>query len=219
MSALAGYGGSVVITSTPNVTLTDYVLTDAGDHKTFNVPSADFATKRYWDRTVSFVIQTSPDGATWSTVTSGFTIRYVTGQVLFASAVTGATPGCRVHSGAYLPFSTFGMMKEWEVTPQMDLLDVSVFGTQWKQYQPSLAGATIKLSQFFVDGTLFTLAVSSSSNLCIASLKSGYNTTERWEGYVRLKGDDIKTAVNAAIEESIDAEIDGPLYHFTGQYS
>lgn len=315
---ISGWQGSVNITSTPNVTLTDYVLTDSGDHKTFNVPSADFAVKRYWDNTVVPVVQSeyddvqtvtitgSPTGGTFtltfnaattsaiaynasaatvqadlvalagvgsgqvsvsgtnggpytvewtgtlafasqtimtadgSLLTGGtspsvsvahtqtgsgyttraaslYTIRYVTGQVLFNSAYLGTTVNTRIHSGAYLPFSTFSNMKEWEVTPTADLYDASTLGNQWKVYVPGLLGAEVKLTQFYTDLTFATQITSNTA--FIVSLLTGRNSTERYEGYAYLKGDDVKVAVNALEEESLTYSVTGQLYYFSGQYS
>lgn len=215
---IAGYGGSVVITSTPNVALTDEVLTDAGDHKTFNISTGSFGTKRYWDSTASFTVQTAPDGSTWTTASpTTYTIRYVTGQVLFASAVTGATPSCRIHVGAYLPFSTFANMKQWEATPGADLYDSSTFGSQWKSYTPGLLGADLKLDQFYTD---LTFANQITSNTAfVVSCMTGRNTTERFEGFAYLKSDDIKVPVNALEEESLTYSVTGQFYYFAGQYS
>lgn len=217
-SPIAGFGGSVVITSTPNVALTNYNLTDAGDHKTFNVPTADFGTKRYWDRTAAFVVQTAPDGATWTTASpSTYTIRYVTGQVFFASAVTGGTPSCRISSGAYLPFTTFANMHEWEATPGVDLYDSSTFGSVWKQYTPGLIGADLKLSAFYVDLTFINQITSNTA--FVVSCMTGRNATERFEGFAYLKSDDIKVPVNGLEEESLAYTVTGQLYYFAGQYS
>lgn len=213
---IAGWGGSVIISSTPNVALTNYVLTDSGDHATFNVPSADFATKRYWDNTATFTVQTSTNGgSTWSAA-GAYTIRYVTGQIVLSVALTG-TPACRIQSGAYLPFSTFSNMKEWEITPQADLLDSSTFGTQWKQYTPGLLGADIKLTQFYTDLT-FANQITSNTAFVVSCL-TGRNSTERFEAFARLKSDDIKVAVNALEEESLNYSATGQVYYFAGQYS
>lgn len=213
MAALAGYGGSVLITSSPNVALTNENLTDAGDHKTFNEPTA---SKRYWDRTATFTVQTAPDGSTWTTANpSTYTIRYLTGQVVFASAITGTTPSCRISSGAYLAYSTFGNMKSWEATPMIDLLDSSVFGSKWKQYLPSLQGADVKLDQFWADGTFLTIINNSTTpNLFVISMLTGRNAGERFEGFAHLKQTDIKLSVSALIEEGLDIQIDGQLYFF-----
>lgn len=215
---IAGFNGSVVITSTPNVALTNYVLTDSGDHQTFNVASADFATKRYWDNTATFVVQTSTNGgSTWSTASAGtYAIRYVTGQVVLSAPLTG-TPGCRIQSGAYLPFSTFSNMKEWEITPQVDLLDSSTFGSQWKQYTPGLLGADIKLTQFYTDLTFANQVTSNTA--FVVSCMTGRNSTERFEAFARLKSDDIKVAVNALEEESLTYSATGQVYYFSGQFS
>lgn len=218
MAVLAGYKGSVIITSTPSVALTDEVLTDAGDHKTFNISSGSFATKRYWDNTAAFVVQTAPDGSTWSTASpSTYTIRYVTGQVLFGSAVTGATPSCRIHSGAYLPFSTYANMKEWEATPGVDLYDSTTFGNQWKTYVPGMFGADLKLTQWYTDLT-FSNQISSNTAF-VVSCFTGRNSTERFEGFAYLKSDDIKVPVNALQEESLNYTVTGQFYYFAGQYS
>lgn len=215
---IAGYGGSVVITSTPNVALTDEVLTDAGDHKTFNISSGSFATKRYWDNTATFTVQTSTDGgSTWSTAAVGtYTIRYVTGQVVLNSALTG-TPACRIHVGAYLPFSTYANMKQWEATPGADLYDSSTFGSQWKSYTPGLLGADLKLDQFYTDLT-FSNQISSNTAFVVSCL-TGRNSTERFEGFAYLKSDDIKVPVNGLEEESLTYTVTGQFYYFAGQYS
>lgn len=213
---IAGFNGSVLISSTPNVALTNYVLTDAGDHKTFNVPSADFNTKRYWDNTATFTVQTSTDGGTTWSAAGAYTIRYVTGQIVLNVALTG-TPACRIQSGAYLPFSTFSNMKEWEITPQVDLLDSSTFGSQWKQYTPGLLGADIKLTQFYTDLT-FANQITSNTAFVVSCL-TGRNSTERFEAYARLKSDDIKVAVNALEEESLTYSATGQVYYFSGQFS
>lgn len=315
---LAGYGGSVLITSSTNASLTDEVLTDSGDHKTFNISSASFAAKRYWDRTVAPVVQSeyddvqtvtitgSPTGGTFtlafnthttgtiafnasastvqtaleglsgvgagqvsvsgsnggpytvewigtlafasqtamtadgSLLTGGtspsvgvvhtqtgagyttqsastYTVRYVTGQVLFNAAFVGTTVNTRIHSGKYLPFSTFSNMKEWEATPAVDLLDATTFGNGWKVYVPGQAGGDVKLTQFYTDLTFSTLITNRTA--FIVSCLTGRNSTERYEAFGYLKGDDIKVAVNALEEEALTYTIDGPFYPFTGQYS
>lgn len=212
MAAIAGYGGSVLVSSLPNVALTNEALTDAGDHKTFSEPSA---IKQYWDRSATFVVQTAPDGTTWTTADpSTYSIRYVSGQVVFNTAISGATPACRISSGAYLPYSTFGNMKSWEVVPAVDMLDSSVFGSNWKQYLPALLGATAKLSQFYADNTLSSVVSNPANNVFVLSMKTGRTATERWEGFARFKQDDIKNAVNALVTEDLDVQIDGQLYFF-----
>lgn len=213
-TAIPGYSGSILITSTPNVALTNEVLTDSGDHTTFNEATA---SKRYWDRTAAFTVQTTTNGgSTWSTAAANtYTIRYVTGQVVLNSALTG-TPGCRISVGAYLPYSTFGQMKLWEAVLADDMLDNTSFsgfgGSHFKTYQPALSGADFKADQFYVDSTFFSIL--NLGTLFVFSGNTGRTAGERYEGYARLKGDDIKTAVNALIEENLTMVLDGQLYYF-----
>lgn len=317
---IAGWGGSVNITSSSNVALTNEVLTDAGDHKTFNISGASFATKRYWDRSAAQTVQAEADemqtititgtptggtftltfgaqttgtlnwnatasqvqtalqalssinagnalvtggpgpgsaftvefasslgfasqalitlqtnsltggsspsvsitraqaGFTWTTqAATTYTIRYVTGQVLFNSAFLGTSAGCRISAGAYLPFSTFANMKQWEATPAADMYDTSTFGSQWKVYTPGLLGADLKLTQFYSDGTFYNQI--NGGTAFVVSCLTGRNNTERYEGFAFLKSDDIKVMVNAPEEESLNYVVTGQLYYFAGQYS
>jgi hypothetical protein len=45
------------------------VLTDSGDHQTFNISTGSFATKRIWDRAAAFTIQTQCDEVQTVTIT------------------------------------------------------------------------------------------------------------------------------------------------------
>lgn len=318
-SPLAGFSGNVYITSTPNVALTNEVLTDAGDHKTFNEPTS---TKRYWDKSAAFVVQaeldevqtvtitgsptggtftltfggqttsalnwnataaqvqsalqalssigtnnalvtggpgpgtaftveftgtlgfasqalidlqtnsltggTSPSvnitraqgGSTWTTqAASTYTIRYVTGQVLFNTAFLGSSAGCRISSGAYLPYSVLGNCTTWEATPATDMLDSTAFtgfgGSRFKTYIPALQGAMVKLQRFWVDNTFWALIQSGATNTLVVSLWTGANNTgNRWEGYANVKQDDIKNNVKQLVTEGLDLQVTGQFYYF-----
>lgn len=218
MTAIAGYNGQITLAQPPNVAITNQVLQDSGDHTTFTVKTVD-AAKRYWDSSVSFVFQTSPDGVTWTTVTPA-SVQYVTGQVTFASAVTGATPSARISSGAYLPYSTASDCKAWEIMPQVQLLESTSFlGTgvannRFKTYLPALLGADVKITRFYVDQTLFTALTTAPTPLLIVSLYTGRTSGERWECYARLKQAGVKAAVAALIENDLALTANGPVYYF-----
>ena len=204
-----------------SVTLTDEVLTDSGDHTTFNISSASYATKRYWDKLTAFVVQTSTDGgSTWSAAGAGYTIRYLTGQVTLASALTG-TPGCRIHAGAYLPINTASNANMWEIAGTAGKLESTVFGGTtpvWKTYLPGLLEATIKIGQFWADGTWITILTQAGGSLVVLALYTGRSTYERYEVFARVAQDDIKTPVSALITEPVDFISDGHFYYMAGQY-
>lgn len=209
MSALAGYKANVYITSTPSVSFSNMVLTDAGDHKTFSTPGGS-AAQRYWDETQAITVQTAPDGVTWTTVTTGFTIQWVGGVIVFTNAVTGGTPSCRV-SAFYMPYSVIARAKSIEINPALDILDVSDFGssgTGWKTKLASLTETEYKLGQWWVDN----FYLSNLNTRMVVSAYSGANANQRIESYAFIKDDSIKTAVNNAIEEDISLTSDGPAY-------
>ena len=208
MSALAGFKANVYITATPAVVFTNIVLVDAGDHKTFTISDA---TKRYWDETQTITVQTAPDGSTWTTVTTGFTVQWVGGIIVFAVAVSGATPSCRV-SASYMPYSVIARAKSIDISVMTNILDVSDFGTSgatgWKTKLASVGDATYKLSQWWID----TFYISMLATRVVVSAYSGANANQRIEGYAFIKDDSLKIALNSAIEESISFEADGPVF-------
>src|SRR5579885_417352 len=113
MSAISGYKASLLITSGSSLSLTDEATTDAGDHKTFTVTNA---AHRFLDPNASYTIQTAPDGSTWSTVTTGFTIYYGAGAIVFTNAVSGGTPSCRIHAGNYFVSSLLGFANTTDIS-------------------------------------------------------------------------------------------------------
>lgn len=206
MAALAGYKASVYITSTPSLAFTNEAFTDAGDHKTYTITNS---AKRYWDNTVALTVQTAPDGVTWTTVTTGFTVNFCGGVIVFTSAITGATPSVRV-SGSYFPYSLFGDSKSVDLTISADVLDVTTFSSGgWKQKLGSLADATYKLSRWWVD-SFFLNAINNKTRLVISTY-SGANANQRYDAFAYIKSDGIKFDVKNAHDESIDFDVDGPI--------
>ena len=67
MTAIHGNRAQLLLTSTPNTAMTNQALTDSGDHKTFTCSA--IPTKRYWDRTASWTVQSEYDEVQTVTVT------------------------------------------------------------------------------------------------------------------------------------------------------
>ncbi|MBX6361319.1 MAG: hypothetical protein IRZ03_14710 [Acidobacterium ailaaui] len=225
MPALSGAYGSVLLASPPAVALSSEVLMDSGDHQTFRISTASYGLKRYWNPQASWTVQTTTDGSTWTTVpASGYSIRYLTGQVTLTSALSGSAPGCRV-TGAYLPTATLGQVKDWTLTLSSDLADVTTMqgpsaSVVFKQYVPLLLGAEVKLSLYYADATFWTLVQSGTvPNQLILVLYTGRTSTERYEAFARVKQDEIKLAVDAIVEEGLDCTLDGLCCYFSGQYA
>ena len=205
MAALVGYLADLYMASGTSVAFTAEVMTDSGDHQTYNVAVGNTA-HRYWDDKSALTIQTSPDGVTWTTVTTGFTVRYVGGQVTFTTV--DATREVRA-SGNYLPISQVGQAYEWEVSPSANVIDVSVFGSAWKTKIVGLHDSTAKASRYFLDGTFFNLL----GSRFVVVFYVDFATNTRFEAYAWLKTTPEKVGVDAVIQEELDWEIDGQLYY------
>lgn len=205
MAAIAGYQADLYMASGASVTFTQEVMTDSGDHKTYNVATGNTA-HRYWDDQSALTIQTSPDGTTWTTVTTGFTVRYVGGQVTFTTA--DATRQVRA-SGKYLAISQVGSAYDWELSPTANIIDITTFGNAWKQKISGMKDATAKASRYFLDGTFFNLLGSRFVIIFYVAFSAG----TRFEAFAWLKTDPTKVGVDAVIDEELDWEIDGQLFY------
>lgn len=213
MTAIVGYKGQVLITSSPSVSATNFVLVDSGDHQTFNANTS--STQRYWDSTqlASFVVATSPDGTTWTVQsTSLYTVsRFVNGQVKFNSALSAGTQ-VRMNTVYYFPYSTLGDCHEWNVNVDTTVADATVFSTTgWKSNITTLHSSSAKLAKFWVDGTFLSLLQA----LMVVVLYPDQTSLNRYEGYAWIKSDAIKDPVAGLIDEEINVEINGQLYYMT----
>jgi len=210
MAPLPGYLASVWITPTSSTSFTNLNLVDSGDHKKFSVPVND--PKRYWDPAAAFVVQTAPDGSTWSTATVGtYTVQYVNGTVTFNSAVTGGTPSARISSGKYFALSFLGDAKSVNVKAQLDLHDATVFTnppSPWKTKVATLADTDIALGKWWIDTTFLAYL----GNRCVIVAYNGQNVNQRYECFAFLKSESIKIAVKDLISDDLDFTSDGPLY-------
>lgn len=206
MTATAGYKASIYVTTTPSVPVTNVATTDAGDHMTYTI---SVAAERYWDSSQPVTVQTSPDGTSWTTASpSTYTVQYCGGVIKFASAITGATPSCRV-SVSYLPYSIIGSATSADIQVSVDIQDVSTLGGgAWKTKLVTLSDSTIKLTQWWIDN----FYLSALSNKMVISCYTGVNSNQRLEGFGYIKTDGIKIDVKSPIEESIDFEVTGALY-------
>lgn len=207
MAALAGYLAQLYITGITSISFTNVALTDSGDHKTFTISDP---TKRYWDIIQTITVQTSTDGSTWTTATSGFNIQYVGGKVVFAAPVTGATPSCRV-SAFYFAYSFLGNAKTVDITIQNTIEDITTFTNPpvpWKVKQANLSEAAIKIGKYWIDASFAPYL----ANRCVVVAYSGANPNQRYECYAFLKQDGMKLDVSKVVIEDLDFEADGPVF-------
>ena len=206
MAPIPGFKASVYVSSGASIAFTQAPCTDSGDHTKFQITSS---TYRYVDPLTALTIQTSPDGVTWTTITSGYTFFFCGGIIVLSSALSGSTPSVRI-SGAYYVVSQAMQAKTIEIQPTIGILDATTFASGgWKVKIASLGDVVYKLGQFQVDN----FYLSQLGQLMVVSGYSGRNPNERIEGYGLIKTDGIKIDVKALNEESIDIEGYGPPYY------
>lgn len=212
--ATAGYQAGLFVTSVPSLSLTNEAMTDSGDHKTFNITNI---AHQAWDPTAAFVVQTAPDGLTWVTVSTGFTINYAIGQVVFANAVTGTTPSCRIASGKYFTISFLAGVTSIDGTGTGIALDTTSMQnppSPWKTFISGERSATLKLATIWVNLGTF-LAHMSANDILLLRIYPNQANPNRYQGYGVMTTDSFKSAVSAVNTEEIDFVINGQLYYLT----
>ncbi len=213
MTAHHGNKSQILLTSYPSLALSNFALTDSGDHTTFTTPVGQ-AAKRQWDNTASFTFQTSPDGSTWTTVVPAL-VQYVGGQVTFPAAVSGGTPSARVSVGAYLPYAAVATSTGFSADLDREVKEntvqtVNSTPVRFKTYQPGLLSGTMKLMGFTADPTYLPLVTATSP--LVASLVMDVTTGSRVEFACMLTKDGYKTAIGELETEDLEIKINGQVY-------
>lgn len=212
-TAMAGYKAGLFLAAPASVSMTNEAMTDSGDHTTFNVTNE---AHQCWDYTQAFTVQTAPDGSTWTTASaSTYKINYAIGQVVFNSAVSGATPSCRISAGYYLPIAFLAGVTSIDGTVTGTALDSTTFQnppSPWKTFIPGINGGTVKLACLWVNGGTF-LSHMTAADLLVLKIYPDSTGTARYQGYGVLTTDAIKSAVSAVNTEELDFNINGKLYY------
>lgn len=210
---LTGLNGDVYITGS-SVAFTNEAMTDSGDETTYYITNT---SKRFWDDSVSFTVQTSPDGVTWTTQSvSTYTIQYVGGAVIFHSAQAGGTQ-CRV-SGSYLTASQAALAYSWELSPARKMNNYVIFGSTWEGNVPSTGNMSVKVARYWSDAAFASALTANTKLVLVLFVDSTIGTLgARWEAFAFLKETPQKTPVDALVTEDATFQITGqPFYYPDG---
>jgi hypothetical protein len=155
-------------------------------------------------------------GFTWTTQSSGFTINYAIGQVVFTTAYFGNsnTPACRV-TGKYFTIAFLAGVTSIDGTGTGAALDTTAMTnppSSWKTFISGERSATLKLSTIWVNGGVF-LAHMSANDILLLRVYPNQANTQRYQGYGVMTTDSFKSAVSAVNTEEIDFNINGQLYY------
>jgi hypothetical protein len=214
MAVTSGYQCQILITSSPSVSASNVNLVDSGDHQTWNISTS--STQRYWDpsQLANFVVQTSTNGgSSWTTLTAAqYTInKFVSGQVFLTAGPLSGTPAVRMATVYYFPYSVYGVGKEWSLSTDAAMVDVSTFGSPWKGQIATQRFWSCKITGFWQDNTFLAL----QGNLMVVVLYTNSANLNRYEAFGWVKSDAVKDAVAGVVDEDLTIEGTGTMYYMT----
>lgn len=209
MAAIQGYLGAVYVKTGASAAFTNQATTNVGgDLKTYEITDT---TKRYWDTRQPVTVQTSPDGITWTTVTTGFKIEYPGGRVVFNTAQAAGTQ-VRVSASAYT-VSSIAAMFNWQMDIERDTEDTPTFGSAWNDVTPLIPKASGSCEWYWADGQFFSRMGDSEM---VFALYTNSTNKYRYEFYGTFTKSASKTPVDGVVTESLDFQSSGPIYYRVG---
>lgn len=205
MTATAGYNSQFLVTSTPSISTTNEATTTS-DLTTYTISTA---AHRYFDKSQAVTVQTSPDGVTWTTVTTGFTLYYVNARVVFGVAQPSGTQ-VRFSSAYYFPYAAIGNAYNAEFAGKMDTVDTTYFNTSGtKTFTPTLISGTLKCSDWWLNETLVNHLT--ARDLLVVSFQTP--TGARYEGFCYVSDCDLKTDVAKVIDEALTFQLTDQFFN------
>jgi hypothetical protein len=199
LAVFAGRQANIYITGTATTSITSETLTANTDRTVFSINDA---AKRFWDPTMAPTVKLG----TTTLDPSTYRVAYAGGKIIFKEPVGAGT--VTISSNGYKAVSALGEAKEWSVDIESDMEDVTPFGKDWKEFAPTLKGASGSLSRWWVDEFFFNKIDS------LLGLSLEATTGKTYDCYARLTTNGIQVAVDGLVEESLDFQVIGDLTAF-----
>lgn len=195
--ALRAYDSQVYITSQPSIALTNEATTDVGGlHTTYTITNQ---AKKALDPRTPVVVSTSPDGTTWTVVTTGFTLSRVNARVIFAVA-NAANIQVRFTSASYFVSSLLAEAANFEYALKMAKIDTTVFNTAGVESSiPGLLSGTMKTKTFWLNQVRSLSLIARDLLILSVVLPNG----NRYEGYVWASDMTVKTDPKTTVDQDI----------------
>jgi len=199
---ITGKNGKILSESSRTTVTTAQVLTDSGDHKTYNFPAGH-----------QFLDPTQPPTITVNDAnpTVAFTVDFIMGSVTFASALQVADV-VKANNYTYSTLVEIGSMYNWAVDTKIDIVDVTAFQDVWHQKLSTFKGWTGSAEGYYVSAFWFNL-FTPAKNVYVA-LYPEASSTERWVGAAFVDWG-IKVAKDAAVTQTIRFEGNHELRRLT----
>lgn len=164
--------------------------TTTSDNKTYQITNV---VKQVLDRTAPPTVQVAG-----VTVTTGFTINYLSGSVIFSSVNGG---GAVTVSGYYLPMATAAYANKMNHHMAADILDITPFLATYKKRMAGLNSASGSLSQFNITDATYSAALKAGVPVVIEDRTSGSALPNRF--WALLDSDEVEAAIAGIQNETI----------------
>jgi hypothetical protein len=204
--AITGEVGAVFVSKaeTAPQAFADKPTTGDADKKRYQVTDPNF---RYWSPDDPVTVEVDGD-----VVTSGFTLEYAGGFVVFPESQGDAEVTV---SGKALTLIQAGGFFNWSVDGEAETIDVTTFDVEepedkgWKRFIQGLKGWSGSAEAYWGDRRFFD----SLGKLLVIKLFVDSGASQAClEGFAIINGDGLKTDVGGVVEESVDFTGSGPLY-------
>ncbi len=222
MAELSGKTAKIRFTSIVGTSSTDNLATRSTgvaiglSHTTVGFVQMDSTARRHWDRS-STATPILADAGTPVAATL-YTVNPVQGKFEW---VTGDPPvGVYTIDCHFLTNTFLTGGQEWLVDVDTDMLETTSFSTstgntQWRTFREGLSEASASIERLMSTGDtgpVFFDRLNLPSDLVIELVA---DDAVRFEGYARVSADGWNASVDELTVESVDLQIDGPLYFST----
>ncbi|MDA8212160.1 MAG: hypothetical protein M0021_09825 [Clostridia bacterium] len=202
--ALQGKLGAVYVqTSAAPVAFVDEATTADAAKKRYTITNT---AKRYWDKNTAVTVKKDA-----VVQTTGFTIEYAGGVVVFDTALT--TEVITV-SGSSLTVAQSGGFFNWSADMGADMSDITTFmSSGWKEFQSALKEWSGSAEAYWGDSSFFDKL---GTEVVVVLYADSGAAKYRFEGFAIITGDGIEANVDDVVQEGIDFQGVGPLYYHEG---
>ena len=189
VNPMPGYKCLVNLSSTPSVSSSDLVLTDAGDHATFTVPLA--SAQRYLDRNVAVTVQTECDEIQSVTITGSPT-----------GGTFTLTFGANITTNIAYNASASTVQAALVALASIGTGNASVSGSNGGPWTVEFIGSKADASQALLTGNGGGLTGGSSPNVSISRVQAGQGWTTISSTTYTLRYLTAQVVLNSALQGS-----------------
>jgi len=200
--AISGMTGAVYVSDVNTAPVSFSVKPCTGDteRKRYQITDANL---RYWDPDTPITVKKKG-----SVVTTGFTLEYVGGFVVFDTAL-GVDDTVTV-SGKSLTLVQAGGFFNWSVDGDADDAEATTFESGgWKEYKRALVGWSGSAEAYWGDTQFFN---SLGKTVVVKLYIDAGPSQDCLEGFAIINGEGIENPVDGLVQETVDFTGTGPLY-------